>query len=226
VGARRIVTAGLVVLACTGAAGSALASPVGDGRHFPHFGLLGERVALRKLPAELRLLVTGPPGAKGFGSFSHLGHGPVWFGEVERPNATLAAVAKGHWICQYELSEDELGGGGSICAPAVAAREFGLLDVTSCGKGRPTHFRIHALLPDGVTGVEVEKEDGTIGRTVPVVENTVAFRVGRENLALHGVGDAAAEGLQRNLPLARAANLGDDRPGCAFYSFFEGSSDE
>ncbi|MGH2940069.1 MAG: hypothetical protein ACRDPE_18315 [Solirubrobacterales bacterium] len=107
-----------------------------------------------------------------------------------------------------------------------AAREFGLVDVGSCGKGKPTHFRIRALVPDGVTGIEVEKEDGTIGRTVPVIENTVAFTIGRENVVLHGVGDAGAEGLERTLPLAQTARYGDDRAGCTFYSFFEALPDE
>jgi hypothetical protein len=216
----------MVVLACAAGVGTAFAAPDGGGRHFPHFNLLGERVAVKKLPPELRLLVTGPPGAKGFGAFSHLGHGPVWFGEVERPHATLAAVAKGHWICQYELPKDELGGGGSVCASVAAAREFGLLDVTACGKGRPTHFRVHALVPDGVASVEIEREDGTIGRTLPVVGNTIAFRIGRENVALHGMGDAAAEDLERKLPLARVGSIGDHLSGCSFYSFFEANSDE
>jgi hypothetical protein len=107
----------------------------------------------------------------------------------------------------------------------LAAREFGLLAVSSCGKGRPTHFRIHALLPDGVTAVEVEKEDGTIGRTVPVLDNTIAFTVGRENIALRGVGGASAEGIERSLPLGGVQG-GDGRAGCSFYSFFEAKPGE
>lgn len=224
-GARRIIAAGMAVLACVGGVGTAFAAPVGGGSHYPHFSVLGERVALKKLPPELRLFVTGPPGAKGFGAFSHFRRGPVWFGQVERPNATISAVAKGHWICEYEQPKDEVGGGGSTCTSPRAAREFGLLHVASCGKGRPTHFRLNALLPDGVAAVEVEKEDGTIGRTVPVIDNTIAFTVGRGNIVLHGVGDLGAEGLERNLPLATVHGLGS-RPGCAFYSFFEAGSDE
>jgi hypothetical protein len=218
--ARRLIAAGLAVLACAAVGGTALAAPADGGRHFPHFTLLGERVAVKELPDELRLLVAGPPGSKGFG-FPHLGHGPVWFGEAVRPNATLAAVAKGHFICQYELPKDIARGGGGVCTQVRGAREFGLLDITSCGKGRPTHFHIHALLPDGVTGVELERDDGTIERTVPVLGNTVAFLVGREDLVLRGVGDAAAEGLERTLPLAHTGNLGGDRGGCSFYTFAE-----
>jgi hypothetical protein len=210
----------VAVLACAALAGTAFAAPAGGGGHFSHFSLLGERVAVKKLPLELRFLVEGPPGAKEFGD-PHWGHGPVWFGQVERPGATFAAVAKGHWICQSEVQKGELGGGGSECTTLAAAREFGLLGVGSCGKGRPTHFHIRALLPDGVTGVEVEKEGGTVGRTVPVSENTVAFDVGRENVVLRGVGDAAAEALERTLPLARAGLHGDNRPGCSFYAFAE-----
>jgi hypothetical protein len=213
--------AGMAVLVCAVLAGTAFAAPATGGRHYPHFSLLGERVAVKKLPAELRLFVEGPPGAEGFGA-PRGGHGPVWFGEVERPGATFAAVARGHWICQYELPKDQLrGGAGSVCVSPAGAREFGLLDVGSCGKGPPTHFRIHALLPDGVTGVAIEKEDGTVGRTVPVSENTVAFTVGREDIVLHGVGDAAAEGLERTLPLADVAKGGDNRAGCSFYAFAE-----
>jgi hypothetical protein len=217
---RRLIGAGAVALACALVAGTAFAAPAGGGRHFPHFSLLGEQVALKKLPPELLLMVEGPPGARGFG-FSHLGHGPVWFGQVERPGATFAAVAQGHWICSYELPHGELGGGGGDCTTPGPAREFGLFRVGSCGRGRPTHFRLSALLPDGVTGVEIEKEDGTVGRTVPVSENIVAFTVGRENIVLHGVGDAAAEGIERSFPLRDASRLGDKQAGCGFYAFAE-----
>jgi len=215
-----MIAAGLVTLACVSVVGTALAALAGGGRHFPHFSLLGERVAVKKLPPELRLFVAGPPGSKGFG-ISRVSHGPIWFGEVERPGATLAAVAKGHWICQYELPKSRLGGAGGVCTRVQSAREFDLIHVGWCGKGRPTHFRIHALLPDGVTAVEVEREGGTVGRTMPVVDNTIAFTIGRENIVLHGVGDAAAEGLERTLPLAQASKEGDKRAGCASYSFAE-----
>jgi hypothetical protein len=61
---------------------------------------------------------------------------------------------------------------------------------------------------------------------VPVIENTVAFTIGRENIALRGVADAGAEGLERTLPLADAARTGDGRAGCTSYSFFRPDDDE
>lgn len=213
----------MVVLACAVGVGTAFAAPAGGRNHFPHFSLLGERVAAKDLPPGLGILVVGPPGAKGVGPFGGPGRGPFWFGEVERPNAKLAAVAKGHWICEYELPKDPFGGGMGACTSPGAAREFGLFDVSSCGKGRPRHFRVFALLPDGVTGVQIEREDGTFGRTLPVIDNTIAFTVGRENIALRGVGDAAAEGLERKLPLA-AVSRSAGRGGCSFYAFAEPKS--
>lgn len=215
--------AGLVAMACCVVVAVASAAPAAGGRHFPHFSLLGERVAVKKLPRETRFAIGGPPGAKGFGLLPHVGRGPVWFGQVERPNATIEAVGKGHWVCQFERPHDELGGGGGACTTVAGARELGLLDVRSCGKGPPRHFRIHGLVPDGVTGLEVERSDGTIGRTVTVIENTVAFTIGREDFKLHGVGDAAAEGLERTLPLAHVGGDGG-RADCSFYTFVEARS--
>jgi hypothetical protein len=213
--------AALAVLACAGIGGTSPAAPAGGGAHFPHFSLLDKKVLVKELPKQTRWLIAGPPGAKEFGFFPHLGHGPIWFGEVERPNAIISAVAKGHWICQFELPKGELAGPSGDCVSSGYARQGGLFDVGSCGKGRPTHFRIHALVPDGMTGVAVEREDGTIGRTVPVIENTVAFTIGRENIVLRGVGEVDAETLERRLPLADAARTGDRRAGCTSYSFFE-----
>ncbi len=222
-GVRRLIAAG-ALLACAVSVGTALAAPAGGGRHYPHFSVLDDRVALKELPAELRLFVAGPPGTKHLGFFPRLGHGPVWLGQVERPKGTFAAVAKGQWICQFEMPKDELARSGGICTSTAAARRFQLLDIGSCGKGRPTHFRIHALLPDGVTAVEVERKDGTIGRTVPVVDNTIAFTISRENIVLHGVGDVDAEELERNLPLATVHGVGGSA-GCTSYSFFEEGTD-
>jgi hypothetical protein len=223
---RRLIAAGLAVLSCAAIGGTALAAQAGEGVHFPHFSLLGKRVLVNELPKQTRWFVAGPPGAKPFGFFPHLGHGPVWYGQVERPKATISAVAKGHWICQIELPKDELTGPSGDCVSSGYARQQGLFDIGSCGKGRPTHFRIHALVPDGVTGVEVEREDGTIGRTVPVIENTVAFTVGRENIVLRGVGEADAEALERTFPLADAARDGGGRAGCTSYNFFEEAAED
>jgi hypothetical protein len=217
---------GLAALACVCVAATANAAPVSGGRHFPHFSVMSERVPVKQLPLEVRLLFEGPGREKGFG-FPKPSHGKVWFGEVERPNATITAVANGHWICDFETPKDEFSSGGEGgCTKLGDAMELGLLDVGSCGKGPPRHFRVHALVPDGVTGLEIEKSDGTIGRTVPAIENTVAFKIGREDFTLHGVGDAAAEGLERNLPLARAGDAGGNRAGCSFYTFAEAKTAE
>jgi hypothetical protein len=222
----RRLAVGLAALVCLCLAATATAAPVSGGRHFPHFSLLSERVAVKTLPFTTRLLFEGPGRAKGPG-LPRSGHGKVWFGEVERPNATTTAVARGHWICDFETPHRELqSGGGGVCTTLGGAMDLGLLDVNSCGKGPPRHFRIHALVPDGVTGLAIEKSDGTIGRTVPAIENTVAFTIGREDFTLHGVGNAAAELLERHLPLAHVLDPGDNRGGCSFYAFAEGTSSE
>jgi hypothetical protein len=222
-GARRLIAAGLVVLACAAVAGTALAAPASGGRHLQYFSLMNERVAVKKLPFGMRLLFRDFPGAKSSDSPRH-GHGPVWFGEVERPGSTIFGAGRGHWICVGHEWNAEVGGGGGSCTTRAGARELGLLDVGSCGKGRPRHFRVNGLVPDGVTALELERSDATIGRTVPVIDNTFAFTVGREDFTLHGVGDAFAEGLERTLPLAHAGGFGDTRGGCAFYTFAEAKS--
>jgi hypothetical protein len=53
--ARRLIAAGLVVTLCAAVVGTALAAPATGGGHLPHFSLLNERVAVRKLPVELRI---------------------------------------------------------------------------------------------------------------------------------------------------------------------------
>jgi hypothetical protein len=70
-----------------------------------------------------------------------------------------------------------------------------------CGQHRRIRTRISGLVPNGVTGLAIEKHDGTIGRTIPVHDNTVSFPIGSENVVVHGVGDAAAERLEKDLPL-------------------------
>lgn len=210
----------MATLVCLCVAATATAAPVSGGRHFPHFSLLNQRIAVKTLPFTTRLLFEGPGRAKGPG-LPRSGHGKVWFGEVERPNATIVAAARSQWVCDLEVPHDEARGQGGSCTSLAGARELDLLDVGSCGKGPPRHFRIHGLAPDGVTCLALERSDGTIGRTVPVIENTFAFTVGREDFTLHGVGDGAAEGLERTLPLAQIANLGDNRAGCSFYTFAE-----
>jgi hypothetical protein len=208
---------GLALLAC-----SALAAPAAaDGGHLPGFSVADKRVGIAKLPEILRFSFGEIPGVKGAG-FPHRGHGPVWFGEVERPRGTIYVAGNGRWVCESEVRVGESGGGSSCSGPA-AAREFGLLDVSSCGKGPPRHFRVSALVPDGVEAVELEKAGGKIGRTVPVIENTLAFTVGREDVVMHGTGDPTAEGFERGLPLARTAKdfPGDHQGGCSSYIFAE-----
>lgn len=89
------------------------------------------------------------------------------------------------------------------------------------GIGPPRRYRITGLVPNGVTGLKVERADGTVGRTVPVIENTVAFTVGREDFTLRGVGDPAAERLERPMPLGGLSGFGDRRGGCAGYTLME-----
>jgi hypothetical protein len=214
---RRLIGAGLIVLACAALGGTALAAPAGGGRHFPHFSLLNERVAVKKLPLGVRLMVRAPGRARGFGLLRP-DHGSVWFGEVERPNATITAVGQGKAVCAFEESNGEAGGGGGECTTMSGARELGLVHVGSCGRQSGRHFRISGLVPDGVTGLALEKGDGTVGRTVPVLENTFAFTVGHEDITLRGVGDPAAEGLERILPLGHVAK-GGGRGDCSFYAF-------
>jgi hypothetical protein len=223
---RRHLLAALVALVCAAGVGSAAATPASGGRHLPYFSAMDKRVAVSKLPFEMRLLLRGLDGLKGL-----KGHdfgiqairGPVWFGEVGRPNSTILLAGNSRSICETEEPSGEAAGGGGGCTTPSAARELFDMHVSSCGKGPPRHFRIHALIPDGVTGLEIEKEDGSVGRTVPVLDNTVAFTIGREDFTMHGVGDAAAERLERSLPLAEVGVGG--RGGCSFYVFAEEKKD-
>jgi hypothetical protein len=213
----QVAIVGLALLAC-GVLGAPAAA---EGGHLPGFSVADQRLAVAKLPEMLRFTFGGIPGAKGSG-LPHVGQGPVWFGEVRRPKGTIYAAGNGRSVCESEARLDEVGGGSSCTTPA-GAREFGILDVSSCGRGAPRHFRITALVPDGVSAFEVEKADGKIGRTVPVIENTLAFTIGRENIIMRPIGDPTAEGLERSLPLARAARRfhGDGQAGCSFFTFFE-----
>lgn len=215
---RRGAIVGLLVLVCAVTGATAATA---DGGHLPGFSLLNRRVAIDKLPESVRIFFGGIPGAQGTW-LPHVGHGPVWFGEVERPHATIEAAGNGRWVCESEVRTGEPDDGGT-CIPPASAREVGLLDIRTCGKGRPRHFRIVGLVPDGIGAVEVERADGDVGRTVSVIENTIAFTIGRENVVLRGTGDPSAEEFERILPLARAAKEfgGDGQAGCSSYDFFE-----
>lgn len=191
-----------------------------EGGHLPGFSVAAKRVAIAKLPEILRFAFGDIPVVKG-NPFPQVGHGPVWFGEVARPRATVYVAGNRRWVCVTEVKAQE-SGEGAICTTPAAAREFGLLDIGACSKGPPRHFRVYALLPDGVEAVEVVKPGGAIGRTVPVIGNTIAFTIGREDVVLRATGGPAAEGLERSLPLARVGNSGgDEGADCSGYAFVE-----
>jgi hypothetical protein len=211
---------GLAVLACACVVATAAAAPASGGRHLPYFSLMNERVAVKKLPLELRISLGDFPGGRA-APFGPPIHGPVWFGEVERPKETVMAAGNKRWVCESEIPDNEFEGGGGGCTTLASSRNLFNLHISSCGKGPARHYRIAGLVPNGVTGLEIEKADGTIGRTVPVVENTIAFTVGLEDFTLRGVGDAAAESLERNLPLAHALGRGENRAGCVGLIFAE-----
>ena len=165
----RQIADGLVSLATRPAAGRRC--PPHGGRHLPSFSS-ERRVALKKLPPEVRSsFVAGPPGAKGFGAFSHF-----------RPRPGLVRRSR-------TAERDDLGGrrtvigsaspnsrrtnpaGAAAAAPRLPdARELRVAPrLAPAAKGVRAHFRINALLPDGVAAArESKRQDGTIGRTVPV----------------------------------------------------------
>lgn len=213
--------AGLALIVC-GVLGAPAAA---DGGHLPGFSVAHQRVAVAKLPEELRFSFAGFPGAKGSG-LPHVGHGPVWFGEVQRPKATIYVAGDRHWVCASEVRIDGVGGGSSCTTPATA-REDGILEIGACGKGRPRHFRVVGLVPDGFISVGIEKDGGAGARKVPVIENTFAFTIGRANIVLRGSGTPAAEEFERKLPLARAAEQlgGNKQAGCTGLLFLEASSE-
>jgi hypothetical protein len=214
---RRAAITAVVVIACAAAGAPAAA----DGGHLPGFSVADKRVAIAKLPEMLRFSFGDIPGVKGSG-FTHVGHGPIWFGEAKRPKGTVYVGGNGRWVC---VSEERMGeqGGGTSCTEPAAAREWGILDVRSCSKGPPRHFRVVALVPDGVDAIELRKADGKIGRTVPVIGNTVAFTIGREDFVMHGIGDPTAEPFERGVSLAWTAHQppGEWQAGCTSYTFAE-----
>jgi hypothetical protein len=212
---RRLIVVGLATLVCAAIAGAGAANA--NGGHLPGFSLMSRRVAIDKLPTDLRLSFRVFRGADAHGHQGPPAHGPVWFGEVERPKATIMAAGTKSWVCETEVPKNgfERGGGGG-CTALRYARELGDLSIGYCGKGRV--FRIHGLAPDGITGLAIERADGTIGRTIRVLENTFAFSVGHEDITLRGVGDAAAEKLERTLPLAGSGAGGGG--GCGGFLIF------
>lgn len=212
---RRGLVVGLAVLVCAPLVGSAAAAPASGGRHMPYVSLMNERVAIKKLPFLLRFSF------RQFGRHGLRGrrppkHGPVWFGEAQRRGATFQVAGTKHWLCDFELPKGEVGGGGGSCATLADVRRMDELSILSCNGSH--EFRVQGLAPNGVTGVEVERSDGRITRTIPVVDNILSFSIGHVDITLHGVGDAAAEQIERNLPLAGPSS---SRGGCSGYVFAE-----
>jgi hypothetical protein len=180
---------------------------------------MNERVAIKKLPFPMRLSFQSSARAGSF--FPHAPkHGPVWFGEVRRPGATIQAAGTSRWVCDFESPRGELGGGGGSCTTFAAVRQLGDLSIDSCNGSH--RFRVHGLAPNGVTGLALERSGGKITRTIPVVDNTFAFSVGHVNFTLRGVGDSAAERLERHLPLGGPS--GSSRGGCFGFIFAEAKS--
>jgi hypothetical protein len=209
----------IVLSSCAAFAGVAGAATAGGG-HLPYFSLLDQKTAISQLPFGLESSFPSFPAPFAPAPV----RGPVWFGEVERANSTFYAAGSRRQVCTFETTGTN-GAGGGGCTTLKAQRELRGLEVSSCGKGRPRQFRISGLVPNGATGLEIEGADGTIGRTVPVLENTVAFEVGREDVTLRGVGDAAAERLETHLPLGHVGGRGDPRGGCSSYFFAEAEKD-
>lgn len=212
----RVVVAGVVALLLVTVAGTAAAAPASGGRHLPYLSLLNERVAIKKLPLMLRFAFGG------FGSLNHSGphppkHGPVWFGESKQGGATFEVAGTKHWLCDFEIEGGETGGGGGSCATLADVRRLGELSVRACGGSH--QFRIHGLAPNGMTGLEVERSGGRVTRTIPIIDNIFSFAIGHVDITLRGVGDAAAERLERHLPLAGPS--GGSRGGCGGYVFTE-----
>jgi hypothetical protein len=213
---RRGITIVLAAIACAALVGTAAAAPASGGRHMPGVSLMNERVAIKKLPFLLRLAF------RGFGRIGPRGrrppkHGPVWFGEAKRQGATFAVAGTKHWLCAFEEQTREAGGGGGSCATLADVRRLDELSIDSCGGSH--QFHVQGLAPNGVTSVEVERSDGRITRTIPVVDNILAFSIGHVDVTLHGVGDAAAKRIEKHLPLGGPSGSGGG--GCFGYAFTE-----
>jgi hypothetical protein len=129
--------------------------------------------------------------------------------------------------CSHRLcgSRRHRGGGPGVRRPSPsglqptfdAVRELDGLSVDSCNGSH--QFLVSGLAPNGVAGLALERSDGKIARTIPVIDNTVSFSVGHVNLTLRGVGDAAAERLERSLLLGGSrGSFGGD---CSGYAFTE-----
>jgi hypothetical protein len=177
---------------------------------------MNERVAIKKLPFPMRLSFRSSVRAGSLFPDAPK-HGPVWFGEVRRPGATIQAAGTSRWVCDFEFARSEFGGGGGSCTTFASVQRLAGLSIGSCNGSH--RFRVHGLAPNGVTGLALERSGGKITRTIPIVDNTFAFSVGHVNFTLRGVGDAGAERLERHLPLGGPS--GSSRGGCSGYVFAE-----
>jgi hypothetical protein len=131
--------------------------------------------------------------------------------------ACVAVAGTKHWLCDFELPAGEIGGGGGACTTLAGVHRLDDILPFSCGGSH--RFRLRGLVPDGVTGLKVERADGRITRTIPVTDNFFAFSIGHVDFTLRGVGDAVAEEIERSLPLAGSSV--SPRDSCGGYAFTE-----
>lgn len=208
----------LVVLIALSTSFALAASPAapkdGSGGHLPHFNLLTERVAVAKLPFELRFPLRM--------RFPHA-RSAVRFGEAGLPDSTITAAGNRRNICVSERPKGNHGASGT-CSDLARALETGITTVSSCSEGGPLEFRIAGIVPNGIESLGVERHgDGKIEETTPVVDNAFSVSLRPVGVVLHGIGDSAAEHFELKYPLAGFAHLarGDRGSGCSSFTFAE-----
>jgi hypothetical protein len=216
-GVGKLVLAVVVLIALSAPFALAASPPEpknGSGGHLPHFNLLAKRVAVAKLPFELRFSLRT--------RFPHA-HSAVRFGEAVLPDSTITAAGNRRQICVFERPKGNHGGSGT-CSDLAQALEMGITTVSSCREDGPLEFRIAGIVPNGIESLGVERhEDGKIEETIPVVDNAFSVSLRPVGVILHGIGGGSAEDLNLKYPLAGFARLArhDRRGGCASFSFAE-----
>jgi hypothetical protein len=186
----------------------------GSGGHLPHFNLLAKRVAIAKLPFELRFSLRM--------RFPHA-RSAVRFGEARLPDTTITAAGNRRNICVFERPKGNHGGSGT-CGDLAQALETGITTVSSCSEGGPLEFRIAGIVPNGIESLGIERrEDGKIEDAIPVVDNAFFVSLRPVGVVLHGIGDSAAEHFELKYPLAGFARLArrDRGGGCSSFTFAE-----
>ena len=186
----------------------------GSGGHLPHFNLLAKRVAISKLPLELRFALRM--------QFPHA-RSAVRFGEARLADTTITAAGNRRKICVFERPKGNHGATGS-CSDLAQALETGITTVSSCSDGGPLEFRVAGIVPNGIESLGIERhEDGKIEETIPVVDNAFFVSLRPVGVVLHGIGDSADEHFELKYPLAGFARLarGDHRGGCSSFTFAE-----